>query len=466
MIADGPLGLVVLAFGAVGGAALFVAFVGLERRRRPEVVVGIVLAALIAQMMFYRADSQVPVGLFRPGPLRLPEVLIGTAVAARVWHRGIGLKYSASGLAIGAFLAWYATLAVVGVLEHNPRSELLFQARLIVYLGGTFVLAAGVPPSRLVDIDTVRTVFAGVAAIVGLQALLALGFIGSAGPFTPPGANGASLYLGVALVVLFAEVARRPSRPWVMAATVPMALTPLLVAQRASVVHFVVAGAVLAFALFGRTRRRRRLFTPTQFALVFAGLAALGIIANVRGLETGTVLPAQVQTVVDDTFGGVGNVQSAEARVNKWDEGRKLFGESPLVGSGLGKQFTSFRPGVGKYGRDETAGVFDNVIMDLLVRGGVPALALFLVAMAFVLRDAWLVWREHADPVVAAAGLAIAAWVAGFIAKATVESVLDKVPLACALGLVAGIVAAAARETRAARRDAQRDAIEWSGAAG
>src|SRR4051794_7524329 len=58
----------------VAGGLAFSVFVRWERNDRPEIAVALLMAVLTAQNFFYRFDVLVPVGPFRPGPLRLPEI--------------------------------------------------------------------------------------------------------------------------------------------------------------------------------------------------------------------------------------------------------------------------------------------------------------------------------------------------------------------------------------------------------
>jgi O-antigen ligase len=434
----GVLGL----YAALGVCACFVR---LERRGRPEVAVGIVVGALLAQTLFYASEHGVPAGLLRPGPLRLGELLLVAAVAARIWTRWTPVTVSTSGLAWSAFLVWYATTAVVGIEAGNANPDVMYHAKLVLHLGGGYLLASGVPVRRLVDPRSLRWWLVGFAAMAVVQGVLTLSGGGTLFPGGPKelGADGASMHLALGILFLALEATRRRPRLWVVGAMTVTLAAPLFVSQRATVVHFAASAVALGLALSGGRVRDRFTVKPVQLGLLLLALVVLGLAAWLPGLREGESTPAVFIEAVDDTFGGVGNQQSADARVLKWDEAREAYEEHPIIGSGLGAAFTSFRPGIDGVGVYARSNVFDNSYLDLLVRTGLLGVALFLIAMILSLRDAWLVWTRHPDPVVAILGLAVFAFFAGMLAKGVVESVLDKAVLSTLFGIAAGVVASA-----------------------
>jgi O-antigen ligase len=172
----------------------------------------------------------------------------------------------------------------------------------------------------------------------------------------------------------------------------------------------------------------------------------VGAVVSLPKLSQGDPVPKKVTGIVNKTFGGVGKAQSADARKNKWAEGARMVQERPVTGWGLGAVHRFFNPGYFGVATFTTGNTFDNTPLDLLVRSGVPGFLLFSWAMVASLKDAWRVWMHHLDPRVAAAGLAVATFLIGITAKAVVESVMEKVVLACALGLAVGMVASARAE--------------------
>jgi O-antigen ligase len=154
--------------------------------------------------------------------------------------------------------------------------------------------------------------------------------------------------------------------------------------------------------------------------------------------------PVAASSLVTDTFGGIGKIQSTKARVYKWEAARELASQHPLFGSGLGIEHESFQPGAGNgFGQFQLGSTFDNIYLDLLVRSGVIGLLLFCLALSLSLRDGWYVWRNHPDSEIAALVLGATLFVAGLALKGVIESVLEKVVLACALGIALGAIAAA-----------------------
>jgi O-antigen ligase len=278
-----------------------------------------------------------------------------------------------------------------------------------------------------------------------VQGLITLGGGGQLFPGGPVelGPDGASLHLALGVLFLAIEATRERPRLWVVGAMTVTIAAPLFVSQRATVVHFVASATALVLALSGGRIRGRFTVKPVQLGLLVLALAVLGLAAWVPALRKGDSTPAVVSDAVEKTFGGVGNQQSADARVLKWDEARAAYREHPVIGSGLGAAFTSFRPGIDGVGVYARSNVFDNSYFDLLVRTGLLGVVLFAVAITLSLRDAWLVWTRDPDPVVAAVGLAVFAFFAGMLAKGVVESVLDKVVLSTLFGIAAGVVASA-----------------------
>jgi hypothetical protein len=445
MPASDGLSAVVGVLGLYVAVGICACFVRLERRGRPEVAVGIVVAALLAQTLFYTRESVVPVGPLRPGPLRLAEVLLVAAIAARFWTRWTPIKVSTSGLAWLAFLVWYGTTAIVGIEAGNARPDVLFHAKLLLHVGGGYLLASGVPVRRLVEPRALRwwlPAFAVVAVVQGVMTLTGGDQLFPGGP-TELGADGASLHLALGLLLLALEATRPRPRLWVAATMTVTLAGPLFVSQRATVVHFAASALALALALSGGRMRGRFTVKPVQLTLLVLALAVLGLSAWLPSLRKGDSTPAVVTEAIDDTFGGVGNQFSADARILKWDEAREAYEDHRVIGSGLGAAFTSFRPGINGVGVYARSNVFDNSYLDLLVRAGLLGVALFLIAVAASLRDAWLVWARDPDPVVAAVGLAILAFLVGMLAKGAVESVLDKAVLSTLFGIAAGLVASA-----------------------
>ena len=444
-----PITLLELSAALVVAGMVLAVFIRWEKRDRPELAVALVCAAILAQNFFYKSDVRVPAGVFRPGPIRTPELIIGAAVVARLWARPRAARSTTTGLAWLAFFVWYAAGVVIGLANGHSSTLVFFHARFIVYAGGAAILASGVPVRRLVSRQALGTWLFGLGGIVAAQVLFTI--TDKTIVFDQVGADAGSMYLGLAIVVLLVEGAERSRLP-IALAMAPLLAAPLVTSQRASLVHAAASAVVIAFVLVGRTWSRRMSVRPTQLVLGGTALLAVCALIVLPDLPKGQAVPPTVSSTVTKTFGGLGNVQSAEARVNQWGSAKELLDEQPLFGQGLGLEHTYFKPGIWFTGEFQQANVFDNTILDLLVRSGVVGLLLFSLAIGFTIRDAWRVWVGHHDRRVAAFGLAAVAFLVGMLAKGAVESIFEKSTLACALGLVIGAVASATRELRSGER--------------
>jgi O-antigen ligase len=273
----------------------------------------------------------------------------------------------------------------------------------------------------------------------------------------------------VGAAALLVELTYSYRRRRVLLAGIPLMLAWVGGFQRASMVHFVVVVVAVCVVATGATWSRRIRATPTELGLFLAAAVAVGTLLSLGGASTtGELVPIGLDERFENAFTGVGNVQSADARLNKYAQGNDLIGERPLMGWGLAKEFTSFFPGINGIGVYSTTAVFDSVPYDLLVRTGAIGLVLFLLAVALSLRDGWRAWTRHHDDAVAALALAATAGLLGLLGKGIVESVLDKVVLSCALGVLVGVLAAAASDRTAGPRrmdDDRADAFAPVGAA-
>jgi O-antigen ligase len=442
--------IIVLALAGYVALGVTALFVHLERRDRAELAVAAVVLTLVLQALLYPGDGSVPVGILRPGPLRLGEVLLGAAVAARLWVRGRSIegRLIGAGVAWTAFLTWYATSGIMGALGGNERAELLFQAKLLLHAGGGYLLARGVKPGRLADGRVIGWTAPVLGAGVALQVVSSLLDRPFLGRFPGPvGPDGASLYIALALVFVVTEAVRQRPRAWVFASAVPLVIAPAVVEQRASLLHLAVTAAVVLLVGAGRTMRRRMSVTGAHVAIAFAFIVVVAAAATLPNVARGDTAPSAVTETVEGTFGGIGNEQSADARLLKWEVGNRLIADRTILGWGLGLKFTSFRPGIKRVGVFSETGVFDNIYYDLWARSGIIGLALFVIAMLLSIRAGLEAWRRHTDDTTAGLALAGALFLIGYAAKGAVESVNDKVLLSCMLGVVVGAIGAAQAES-------------------
>src|SRR3984957_10107768 len=123
---------------ALGLAAAVVAlFVRWERQGKQQRLPLGLLGLLVVEATLYADQNSLPRGIFHPGSgstqLRLPEIYITLALIARLIARGrpkrVGLP---AGLWL-AFAVWMAVSAVVGFENLNPTSQILYEAKVVVY---------------------------------------------------------------------------------------------------------------------------------------------------------------------------------------------------------------------------------------------------------------------------------------------------------------------------------------------
>lgn len=435
----------------------FLAFVRLEERDRPEVAVLVIVGLLITEALIYPSQNEVPGGLFHPSAggraLRLPELMIPLALAARLVVRGMPRRIGTTAIAWTAFVAWVALGLPIGVLMHNSFDEGYFQAKAVIYLGGGFALVSGIPAARLAHSLAPRRLLLVLGIVAGLSAPSALA--DSSLALSLPGLPGATLgqispdaatiLSVIAVTALLLEAARRRRRLIYGIAAVPLLLSPFLATQRAAVLGIVATAGALLVASLGRTWSRRIRCTPTEVGLLIAiilvpVLATISVRAAFQTDASTALVP--YSSVLADTFTAQRKAQSAETRENLWQTGLDDGAEYPITGWGLGKTYSVERaaqPGVYLEG-----GGYHNVLVDLYVRRGLVGVALFVEAVGCSLWDAIRTWRRHPDRRIAVFCAACGAALVGLLAKGMVESVFEKFRLATLMGLLIGAIATAA----------------------
>ena len=440
----------VLAIAGTVGVLVVRWFVRLEREGRQEVSLFIVVATMVVEAILFQAQADTPVGLFRPGPLRTWELLLLCALIARAIVHGIPKQITATGAALLAFMMWYASSALIGLLTGNPTDLIQFQAKLALYLGGGYVLARGVATDRLVTSRGVGRALVVLGLVTVWMVTMSMNqtsitFPALAVPYLGPiGADAATLLAAIGTTaILVAACGRARHRLIIILASLPLLIAPIASAQRASIIALGASAVVVAAAALGTTWSRRITVTPTEAILTL--LALLIPVIGYLVVQWNAGRPILFRTFVEETFVSPGNQQSAEARVLLWDAGREMIAEHPFMGSGLGRQFSVRLP-------DTTVpfvdGAFHNIGFDLIVRSGLVGAALFGCFLLLFVRDAWKAWRGSTQSRDAALALAAVAVAAGFVAKGAVESVLEKGKLATAVGLACGVVARIATTSR------------------
>jgi O-antigen ligase len=449
---------------AVGGFVAWSRFVAWERAGRRELVVATVFAVLMADLIIYASQNDVPVGLFRPTlagqSFRLPELVLVLALLARLVVHGGPRRVSPVGLALGAFGLWYAICGVFGLFAGHGMVDVLYEAKAILYVGGGVGLLSGVDAGRLVTRRAIGTWFLalGVLAVVLFPITMQESsiYVSIPGMTVPSlgeiGADGSSALVILGVGALMVEGCRRRRRPLIALAALPMLLSVFSGTQRAAMLGLASAlVALVAFAV-GPTWRRRLRTQPTTVFLGLVALAAVAVVVALVQVRQGERLP--VASVYEDSFEATGKRQSADVRLLLWRDADQLFDERPLLGHGLGVPVEVRVP---LTNRVIDSG-FHNVGYDLLTRAGLFGFGLFALAVGLCIREGLRAWRRHADARVAALAAAAIVGVTSLLTKGMFEDVLDKHRLALLLGLLLGVMVTAGRAVRE-HRDVDEDAV-------
>jgi hypothetical protein len=455
-----PLPTILFGLIAVSAAAgIFGSFLRLERHgRRLDVIVILVLVLVADATLYPDTEATRSVGIFHPyiagQNFRLSQLLIGMALAARMLTSGLPRRLSGAEALWLAFFVWYATACVAGVLHGNNPQLVIARGMFILEAGGMLALTAGVPARDLVGDKGIPrlTRWCGLLAAVlvvtsglGVRVTtswpgLPLASTGGVGP------NLATIFVSLGALGLAAELGRERRRVAVLLGGTAMLLAHLMSSQRAARLGLgVLLVSFLVVLLIPRGRPRP--FARHDAAALGAGLLlvvsipllAWSVTERSGGspLDAFPVLDRTVQAL--DTGYRQGSVQS---RYNEWDEAMPLIKQHLVLGNGVGTTFDHHDVGKNLV---ITYDLTNNLVLDLLLRVGVVGLVAFLAAWVATSRVALLVWRRCPDGV---ALLAVAAGcgLAGLVAKAMVESVINEYRMTVLIGLLAGVVFSCGRD--------------------
>lgn len=367
-----------------------------------------VVAATIVAVTFVVATAAFDPWGFRPfTTIRWPVVVAGVLVAtAFVWPQRAHLP---RWLWIGglAFLGWLVLTALVGVdpvtawLGH-PQRHLGIVAWVICLLGFRLGTALSSRRShRVLGLGAlVGSALLGIGALVDLLGYhpAGLDFPGSrVGGFTGlPASLGAA---GVLLVPLAlgasADLASRWRRLGQVAAA--LGLVALVASQTRGAWLGLLVAAVVAWPVLGPRSRSAQ-------ALALAGAVVLVAVAVL------TPVGGRVVSVFDLNDG------TSRGRVNEWRLATGVIGDHPLVGVGP-EGYRIVAPAhiddayARDYGRDVVVDRAHNGVLDVMVAGGVPAGALYLVLAGGVGLTLWRA-RRTVTPFVAGAAAATIGYLA------------------------------------------------------
>jgi O-antigen ligase len=161
--------------------------------------------------------------------------------------------------------------------------------------------------------------------------------------------------------------------------------------------------------------------------------------------------PARIPlaSTFQNLFHGEAKVESAQDRLNLAAEAESLIPQHLVIGWGLGVELQYYETGSRSV---ETIAYAHNIVLDLWLRLGLIGLLLFVIALGASVADGLKVWRRHSDPMIAALALALVAVLAGLVATALIEPLLDEYRLATLFGVSIGMLRATATSLNMATR--------------
>ena len=428
--------------------------------RGVHVVLTLWWVALLDTVFYADTDASFLNGFFHPAVLgqnvRLVQLLIPVAFAAHVAWAGWPRRWAVSAPWWWAFAVWTVYCLFSGIVQHHAGALIFRQASILIYVIMMLALTAAVPVEQYLD-EKRFTRFVGWAAAIGGTMLVlteaGVSHTTNAIPGLPLfqfgqlGPDAASLFPAIGVIGFLVELSRpRRRRPWFLAACVVLILTHLASTQRAERLDLYVTILVVLLLCLYPARRNLRL---SRFAvgatLVGAATLVLAVpmfLAGVQGATAGQAavvkvpLAQQTLTALNPSH-RVGSVQS---RYNQWDVVIPLIEQRPIIGYGLGDTFVHYEEGLRQ---DVTMDITHDIFLDMLYRGGIVGLVMFVGAVASVINAGVLVWRRHLRPYVAALALGATAALVGLIARGLVESVFEKYRLAVGMGVLIGLILSA-----------------------
>jgi O-antigen ligase len=439
-----------LLFAALFAGALFAWFLSLERAGRSVIVVLTILGLVVIETVLYSSQNAIPSGLFHPSggdfSLRLLDVVIPLALAARVAGRGIGRRMDATWFWWAVFVIWLMVAGVMGVLAGNDRELLAYEAKAIMYLG-VFVLAAGVRPEEYLEHRRLDRFLYGASLLAAITIVMDRGELrlhidNPVLPLDNAGtlAADAGTVLGsLGVVALALAVCRTERRLGLLFASAPLLYAAAISDQRAAVLGVGVAMGMLVILCALRPQRVKA--TPTEVGLVLLVVVGLFMLPPfVNAVAGEPEVRAPLVTTIERTFGGEGNQLSAESRVDQWRTARIIIAERPFLGSGLGATYSFWDPGPETF--IET-NLTHEIYLDLWLRTGIIGLVFFVIASLLTIRGGVRTWWRGADIDVASFAAGMTAVFVGLLGKGLVESLFEKYRLATFMGLVIGMVCSA-----------------------
>jgi len=450
--------LVLLGGVAAAACMLLYVFMRWDRGGREHWVVYLILGILVVESTLYENQTDLPRSVWHPGggslQFRLPEVLITVALVARLLVKGRPLRVGLPALLWMAVASWWALEAVEGVLRGNSMVKLPYEAKAIIYVMGAYALASGIPIRRFLEGGGFQRLVRWTA--LPATVLLLLSFASKTFHVNVPlvvpndsfggmGTDAATIFVCIGALGFVVELAKEHRSRLNLLCCLPLGLSAFFAFQRAVLLTL---GAIVAFVVvvaLGSTARRRLQVRGGEVAV--AALAVVGVVVGVSVVPAVTSqrsvtapLTSTINKTIGATLGSEAKAESAQSRINKWSVAFADAKQNPLLGQGLGFEYTYYTPGPNVF---TTTDLTENIFLDLWLRTGILGLLLFVVALSASLIEGFAAWRLHPDRMVAVLALALVAVVIGMVAKGQVESIFENYRLATVFGLSLGMLRSA-----------------------
>jgi O-antigen ligase len=444
----------ILILGALAVAVVKL-FVRWEREGKEQLAPLILIGLLVVEATIYPDSNVIPRGLFHPGSgsaqLRLPEIYITLALAARLIVRGFPKRIGWPAALWLTFGGWLAVGMVEGKLNANQFSQVIFEGKDILYVVGAYALAAGVPLRKYFargDLYKLGVVCVVCASIVDLMSIAHIS-INTTLPLLPllnfgaVGNESAALFFAIVLMCYLARLASGPARLVDALAMVPVLVAVVLSNERATVTSAAAAiFVVLVAVVIARWRHHPRRFNvgSGQVALVALALVAVAILVTiVPAAADRHAVRIPLASTYQNAFHSVGKAESAQDRLNLASEAEELIPHHLLIGYGLGVEFQFYEAG---FKQLQTTAYAHDILLDLWLRLGLVGLLLFFIACITSIVGGLRVWRRHTDARTAALALALVAVLVGLLIIGFLEPMLDEYRYATLFGVSLGMLRA------------------------
>jgi len=451
------------------GGLFFGYLVRLERDGRVHVVVLIILGLVVADAFLNGTQRTVPAGLFRPTlgglDVRLPDLVIPLALAARLVTARSYRPLATRSLVWIAFFAWYGVGMVVGYFFNNPVDIILFQSKLLLWMGGGMIIASRANLGLLVSSQAYVRGVQFVGAVGGL--LLVMRIAGIQFAMNLPGvplpkigdysADASTLAVLIGLPMLLLELAREVRRVSVVLPCLALLLMPFGATQGAAFVGLGVSILLVLMVSATPEWRRRVRVRPMEIVLFASAVVGLGLFAGVVSGSQVEITQTFEENIEEALFADVQETTTA-LRVELWQEAWEEISADPLFAAGVGARVALNLT----WPRTPTLSEAHNIYWDVALRLGLIGIGLFLFAFVKTIGSVISVWRRHYDDLVATFVLGLGIALAGLAAKGFAESILEKYRLIVVAGIFIGFVFAAASELDQSSRGFDRRQFEGS----